>query len=137
MALAALQRFDVTFVLAAAGRQLVADQVLPSEERNRNAVEVASLFGSPSFVKRHAAYSREDVDAVRGAAELNGLIIFKEIPLLQAERTKPELVESLDELVGVLWRNTNEQIDVAGATEVAVERQRMRADNEEFNAQRV
>ena len=78
--------------------------------------------------------SREQIDSVRNAAELNHLIGLGEVRWLETAFSETKFGQNACELFSILRRGSDQDIEVAGVSGPAVKSQAVGADYDVLNA---
>ena len=129
-----LQRVQVSNILRPRNGALVLDQQFLAQDENRKALEVSGNFTSKCPVSFDAGNARKQIDALRGAAQLNHLLRFGEIRFLEIAGAETKIPKKDDNFRCVLRRWPNEDIEIARVARASVEREAVRADDDVFNA---
>lgn len=129
-----LQLLHVHQVLVAAGSELVFNECVPAEKIYRPVAEFSRHAARPRFLKTDARDRRQDVDSVWRAAQLKKAVRRDQIFPLHSQASEAEGVQHAKNAVCILGRCSNEEVDIARQSRVAMERDGVATDDDVLNS---
>src|SRR5690606_32624776 len=108
-----LQGLHIGGVFQTASRPLVLEEGLPPQHKNAQSVEVSFLAAQPSLIKAHARDTRNEIDTVGRLSQLDDLPLCGEVRELDAQLSKPEIIQRSQHLACILARGANQKVGIS------------------------
>lgn len=128
---------SIKAILGPAGSFFVANQVVNANDHH-GLVTIGRRYSMlPSFMEFNAINDGDDVDSVGWETHLKNDARSGQVLKGQVQEGCPEFIESVPNLLGIIWIRFDPDIEIFGESGCAVNRKSITADDKEFSVRGV